>query len=64
MSNYFWKLFTPNAVSIGGKVLAFVSQQPKSPRVNVILCGELLYTCNETMSNFVFFVYLIDEIVT
>ena len=36
----------------------------KIPRGNVILYWQLLYTCKETVSELVFFVYLIDEIVT
>ena len=46
-----------------GKIVAFVSQYPKSPKGNVTLYGVLLYTCNEMMSEFVFFEYFIDEIV-
>ena len=54
-------LFTLYAVSTVGKIVALVSQ---IPRCNVILYGELLYTCNEIISELVFFVYLIDEIAT
>ena len=45
------------------EVVAFVSQCPKSLRGNVIWYGELLYTCNEIMSEFEFFIYFMDEIV-
>ena len=46
-----------------GEIVAFVSQYPKSPKGDVTQYGVLLYTCNEMMSDFVFFKYLIDEIV-
>ena len=56
-------LFTRYASSFVGEVVAIVSQYPKSPRSNVICYGELLYTCNEIMSEFEFFIYLMDDIV-
>ena len=34
------------------EVVAFVSQYPKSPKGSVIWYGELLYTCNEKISEF------------
>ena len=40
-------------------IVAIVSQYPRNPRG-----GELLYTCRETMSEFEFFMYFMDEIVT
>ena len=44
---------------------AFVSQKPRSPRNNVcFIYGKILYTRNEILSEFVFFVYLMDEIFT
>ena len=46
-----------------GEVVAFVSQYPKSPKVSVIWYGELLYTCNEIISEFESFMYFMDEIV-
>ena len=46
-----------------GEIVAFVLQYPKSPKGNVTWYGVLLYTCNEMMSEFVFFKYFIDEIV-
>ena len=39
------------------------SQYPKSPKGSVIWYGELLYTCNEIISEFECFIYFIDEIV-
>ena len=47
-----------------GEVVAFVSQYPKSPKGNVILYGEFLYTCREIILEFEFFMYFMDEIVT
>ena len=47
-----------------GEVVAFVSQYPKSFSGSVILFGEFLYTCREIMSEFEFFMYFEDEIVT
>ena len=47
-----------------GEIVAFNSKIPKIPRGNVILYGELLYACKEIVSEFVYFVCLIDEIVT
>ena len=46
-----------------GEIVAFVLQYPKSPKDNVTWYGVLLYTCNEMISEFVFFEYFIDEIV-
>ena len=43
-----------------GEIVAFVSQKSKNSRDNVIFYGELLYTCNEKISEFVFFKYLIN----
>ena len=54
---------TRYATSFVGKVVAFVSQYPKSPRDSVIWYGELLYTCNEILSEFECFMYFMDEIV-
>ena len=45
-----------------GEVVAFNSQYPKNPRGNVIWYGEILYTCNEIISEFEFFMYSKDEI--
>ena len=64
ISNNFKILFTLYATSNVGKVVAFVSQKPRSPRDNVILYGSFLYICSEIISEFVFFVFLMDEIVT
>ena len=52
-------LFTLYAVSTVGEIVAFVSQYPKS-----LNNEEILYTCKQSISELVFFVYLIDEIVT
>ena len=41
-----------------------VSQYPRSPKSSVILYGESLYTCREMISEFEFFMYFMDEIVT
>ena len=57
-------LFTLYATSFVGEVVAFVSQYPRSPRGSVILYGELLYTYREITSEFEFFMYFMDEIVT
>ena len=56
-------LFTLTTLSSVGEIVAFVSKYPKGPRGNVILYGELLYTCEKIMSEFVFFVYLMDAII-
>ena len=56
-------LLTRYATSFVGKIEAFVSQYPKSPRGNVIWYGELIYTCNEIISEFECFMYFTDEIV-
>ena len=56
-------LLTRYATSFVGKVVAFVSQYSKSPRGNVIWYGELLYTCNEIISEFECFIYFMNEIV-
>ena len=56
-------MFTRYAFSCMGDIVAFVSQYPKSPKGNVTWYGVLLYTCNEMMSEFVFFKYFMDEIV-
>ena len=63
ISNNWSILLTRLATSFIGEIVAFVSQYPKSPKGNVTLYGVLLYTCNEMMSEFVFFEYFIDEIV-
>ena len=63
MSSYCNILFTRYATSFVGKVVAFVSQYPKSPRGNVIWYDELLYTCNEIISEFECFINFMDEIV-
>ena len=47
-----------------GEVVALVLQYPKSPKGKVILYGELLYTCGEIKSDFEFFMYFMDEVVT
>ena len=57
-------LFTLNALYSVGEIVTFVSKCPTSPRGNLILYSELLYTCKEIMSESVSFVYLIDQIVT
>ena len=57
-------VFTLNALSSVGEFVAFVSQYPESTRVNLILYCELLYTYKEIMSEYVFYVYLIDMMVT
>ena len=56
-------LLTRYATSFVGEVVAFVSQYPKSPKGSVIWYGELLYTCNEIISEFECFMYFKDEIV-
>ena len=56
-------LLTRYATSFVGKYMAFVSQYPKSLEGNVIWYGELLYTCNEIISEFECFMYFMDEIV-
>ena len=48
-------LFTLNALSSVGWIYAFVWQNPKTSRGNVILYDELLYTCRNIMSEFVSF---------
>ena len=48
-------LITRYAVSTVGEIVALVSQYPKSPRGNVILYGELLYSSKEIISELVFF---------
>ena len=57
-------LFTQYATPFVGEVVEFVSQNHKSPRGRVILYGELMYTCREIMSEFEFFMYFMDKIVT
>ena len=49
--------------SFVGEVVAFVSHSPKNPKGSVIWYGELLYTCNEIISEFESFMYFMDEIV-
>ena len=56
-------LFTRYATSFVGKVMAFVSEYPKSPRGNVNWYGEFLYTCYEKISEFECFMYFMDEII-
>ena len=63
MSNNCIILLTRYATSFVGEVVAFVSQYPKSPKGSVICYGELLYTCNEIISEFNCFMYFMDEIV-
>ena len=53
-------LLTQYATSFVGEVVAFVSQYPKSPKGSVICYGELLYTCNEIISEFECFIYFMD----
>ena len=43
---------TRYATSFVVEVVAFVSQYPKSPKGSVIWYGELLYPCNEIISEF------------
>ena len=45
-------LLTRYATSFVGNVVALVSQKPKSPKGSVIWYDELLYTCNEIISEF------------
>ena len=47
-----------------GEIVALVSQYPKIRKGKVILYGELLYTCREIISEFEFFMYFLDKIVT
>ena len=47
-----------------GEVVALVSQYLKIPKGKVILYGELLYTCKEIISEFEFFMYFMDDMVT
>ena len=54
---------TRNATSFVDEVVALVSQYPKSPKDSVIWYGELLYTCNEIISEFKCFIFFMDEIV-
>ena len=56
-------LLTRYATLFVGKVVAFASQYPMSPRGNIIWYGELLYTCNEIISEFECFMYFIDEVI-
>ena len=56
-------LLTRYATSFVVKVVAFVSQYPKSPKSSFIWYGELLYTCNEIISDFECFIHFMDEIV-
>ena len=42
-----------------GEIVALVLKHPKSTRENVISYRELLYTCKEIISDFVFFGCLI-----
>ena len=44
--------------------VAFVSQYPKSPKVDVFLYGQLLYSCRNIIPVFVFLAYFMDEIHT
>ena len=46
-----------------GENVAFVSRYPENPKGSVIGYGELLYTCNEIISEFEWFKYFMDEIV-
>ena len=48
-------LFTLYDVSTVGEIVALVLQYSKSPRGNVNLYEELLYTCNEIISELVVF---------
>ena len=66
-------LFTLYATSFVGEVVALVSQFREKtkgrvlkvgPKGRVILYGELLYTCRGMMSDFEFFMYFMDEVVT
>ena len=58
--NIIFTLYTTSFV----EVVALVSQYPRRPRGRVILYGEFLYTGREIMSEFEFFIYFMDEIVT
>ena len=51
------------ATSFVGKIVAFLSQYPKSPKSSDIWYGELLYTCNQIISEFDCFIYFMDEVV-
>ena len=63
MSSSYNIILTLYATSFVGEVVAFVSQYPKSYRGNVIWYGKLLYTRNEIISEFEFFMYFMDEYV-
>ena len=62
ISNNWSILFTRYAFSYIGDIVALVSQYPNSPKGFVTWYGVLLYTCNEMISEFVFFTYFMDEI--
>ena len=58
-------LFTLYVVFTVGEIVALVSQFSKSPKGNILLYGELMYTYKELhASELAYFLYLIDEIVT
>ena len=57
-------LFTLYATSFVGEIVALVSQYPRSPKNRVNLNGEIFYTCRKIISEFEFFMYFMDEIVT
>ena len=46
-----------------GGIVAFVSQQSKSPTVVLFYMENFCHTCKKIISEFVFFMYLIDEVV-
>ena len=56
-------LLTRYATSCVGEVVAFVSHYSKSPKGSVNWYSELLYTCNEIISEFKCFTFFMDEIV-
>ena len=57
ISNNSTMLFALYAASTVGKIVALISRYPKSSKGNVILYGELLYTCKEIISELVFCVF-------
>ena len=57
-------MFTLYATSFVEGIVALVSHYPRSRKSRVVLNGEILYTCREMISEFEFFMYFMDEIVT
>ena len=64
ISNSFKTFVTPHAFSYVRYKVALVSRYPNSPKRSVILYNELLFICSAITSKFVFFAYLMVEIVT